>query len=162
MANGLAFFSPGSSTGARSERSALVVPPSTSSGPRMLLRMCGCFGKLRRLARSAGTLKLASATTGTLTGIHQLVVSKLTRADHWVNVWLPLASPIAPTAVTCSVCTWLPLSAWIFQTVGEPLILKIWPSRKPSSSQLELSLRVIVLWPVVKRLRQRSRPASAT
>ncbi len=84
--NGFAFFSPGSSTGARSERSALVVPPSTSSGPRMLLRMCGCFGKLRRFWRSGGRLKLESACTGTDTGIHQFVVSNVTCADCCVNV----------------------------------------------------------------------------
>src|SRR5262249_2848735 len=99
------FASPGSRMAGKSERSALVVPPSTDSGPRMPLSWCARLGNDRKFSWPGWMPKAGSATTGTGTGWYQLPVSGLvggeggayvTRAAIWVTVTLAVMSVPGP------------------------------------------------------------------
>src|SRR5580765_1482024 len=84
MLNGSALASPGNRTASTSERSALVVTPSTASGPRMLLSRCATFGNERRFSWPGWMSKYGSAMIGTVTCEYQVPVSILLSGDGGV------------------------------------------------------------------------------
>src|SRR3954470_21534050 len=97
--------SPGRRTAERSDRSAAVGPPSTASGPRMPLSRWARFPKLLRFSWPGWRVNHGSATSGTVTGVYQSVVLKVTTAAHWVTVTVLGTPPAAGFAFAVSVRT---------------------------------------------------------
>ena len=110
-------FSPGSRIAGCSERSAVVVPPSTASGPRIPSSRCAGFANVFRLPRPGCRLKFGSARSGTTTAFHQSPAEaaglsgqsasgavNVATAAHWTTVLTDAVNPPAGLAVlvTCS------------------------------------------------------------
>ena len=96
-------------------------------------------------------------------GTNQLAVVKVTWAAHCLRVTVVVPVPTNGSVATLSAPvtgSWtavvttrmstlvevVPVSAWILNSGPTPLIWNSWPSRNPSSSQLDPSTRVSVPW----------------